>query len=389
MRAWAAALGDMDAAASFLWKPGAQGKDNLRRWKSYWHGNGANGANPPMAANSDMFRAPESKLQPGSDKLTVSPKDLHLDYNEAHTPPAKYNNINLFGDMAPLFPSQPSLGDSTSQTMPLSLSSGMETGSSTEEEDDEDEKPFQPSTNTQDASMGITMPNERLLEQWSKPLYGPPRNVSENHELQTVGDWPTVGPTFSSMSTSSESEDELLGNPGPRMQKSRGRTNPLARTNSGAMTGYGYIPSSQDSAFSTSTDTESMGDSQMSISATESEAAREDTAERSPSILNSAQAITPATDQEEETQPSLEDPSKAAVLRSSDYPQKNNMSSSDVPDNSMAPSSEPSSPEPDGDSDYEQTHHDDVVVLHELYPGRASQMRQMLCMHYAYVQSPS
>lgn len=363
MRAWAAALGDMDAAASFLWKPGAQGEDNLRRWKSYWRGNNANGVPPSLAANPDLFRADEPGAnQPGSEKLTVSPRDLHLDYNGADTPPSKHNNVNLFGDMVPLFPSQPSFEDATSQATPLSLSSGMETGSSTEEEDDEDEKPFQASATAQNACMGMTTPNEQLLEQWSRPMYGtPPQNIPESREARSEGDWPMVGPRFSSVSTSSDSEDDLANRRGLQTQKSRNGAEPLGRTKSGAMTGYGYIPSSQDSAFGTSTDMESVGGSQMSISATESEPTQDDANERSPSILDSAQAISPTTAQDEDALkplPSTAPSTGTATLRSSTRNhQKESSPSSFVPSTSTPQSSESSSPEPDGDSDYEQTHH--------------------------------
>jgi len=363
MRAWAAALGDMDAAASFLCKPGAQGKDNLRRWKSYWRENTANGISPSMAANPELFRVNEaSAIRPESEKLTVSPKDLHLDYSEANTPPAKHNNVNLFGDMVPLFPSQPSFDEATSQATPLSLSSGMDTGSSTEEEDDEDEKPFQASAATHNVPLGVTKPNEQLLEQWSRPLYGtPPQNIPESRDLRSEGDWPMVGPTFSSVSTSSDSEEDLSSRHGPRIQNSRNSTEPLGRTNSGAMTGYGYIPSSQDSTFGTSTDMESVSGSQMSVSATESEPIHDDGNERSPSILNTAQAITPEAEQEEDTaqlMPLNDSSTGTGTHRSSSRSRQQETTPwSVVPSSSTAQSSESSSPEPDGDSDYEQTHH--------------------------------
>ena len=363
IRAWAAALGDMDAAASFLWKPGAQGKDNLRRWKSYWRENNAHGFPPSVSANPDLFHDNETgAYRPATEKLTVSPRDLHLDYNEANTPPAKHNNVNLFGDMVPLFSSQPSLDLAASQATPLSLSSGMETGSSTEEEDDEDEKPFHANAVIQDAPMGITKPNEQLLEQWSRPMYGtPPQNIPESRELPSEGNWPMLGPTFSSVSTSSDSEDDLPNHTGARMHKTRNGTEPLGRTNSGAMTGYGYIPSSQDSTFGTGTDMESVSGSQMSVSATESEPTHDDDNGRSPSILNSAQAITPATDQEQDASHpmSIKDSSTgiATFGPSSRSHQKEASPSSVIPSSSTAQSSESSSSELDADSDYEQTHH--------------------------------
>ena len=98
--------------------------------------------------------------------MTISPRELHLDYNEATTPPAKVKDPPVIGDAFSLFPSQSTSGHLPSQTM---LSSGMETGSSTEEEDDEDEKPY---TAMNGIHLGTTMPNEQLLQQWSRPMYG-------------------------------------------------------------------------------------------------------------------------------------------------------------------------------------------------------------------------
>lgn len=329
------------AAASLFWNPGnTDANENLRRWRSYWSMHGGNAPVPSMAAGHDVLRAQEqaddmnqtqprtdqqlqrqrqqqqqqfglesypqpypqpsvhSLAQRPNDKMTISPRELHLDYNEATTPPAKVKDPPVIGDAFSLFPSQSTSGHLPSQTM---LSSGMETGSSTEEEDDEDEKPY---TAMNGIHLGTTMPNEQLLQQWSRPMYGGVTSdlsiTGTGHARDTDTRWPSFGPSFSSVSASSESEDELTDrmhrasrHAGPH---SHTPMRPFHHTGSGTLSAYGYISGSQDSAMSTSasTDNESRRSSTMSMSVSESEfGGRGESERRSPSILHDAQSADP------------------------------------------------------------------------------------------------
>ena len=219
---------------------------------------------PSMIMYPDMLRSTNEAMglqraQP-NDKLTVSPRDLHLDYNEATTPPAKLKEPPALVDTAPLFPAAPTTEDSLWKA-PYGVSSGIETGSSTEEEDDEDEKPL-----VNGASLGTTVPNEQLLQQWSQAMFG---SVPTDETMQTQpfrdseSVWPSVGPVFSTVSTSSESEDDserVHKTPQTSRFSSYTPHQAMYRDGSGAMGAYGFMPaSSQGSAMSTnmSTDSES------------------------------------------------------------------------------------------------------------------------------------
>lgn len=339
-------------ALQFLWKGDPQSTENLQRWKAYWAANGGNAAVPSMAANADVLRATGDAAglqQTPADKLTVSPRDIELS-----EPPSQQMSHPLDG--VPLFP--PRRDDEASAgTMPFVLSNGMETSSSTEEEDDEDEKPYTAS------NIGTTVPNEALLQQWSRPMYAPPQNIPM--ESGSVPAWATMGPSFSQVSTSSESDDDL-----ERMERARSAS-AFQRSVPGAVGGYGYFPASQDCGLSVnSTDSESMVGSHMSASASETDTRRQ----RSPSILNSAQAIVPVTERQA-PQPSDGDeedddadevvrvntpPAHAAgarARRTREAANKPSVESADVlmRESSSTPSSDVSSPDADGDSDYEQT----------------------------------
>lgn len=354
---------------SFMWKPNDQSAENMQRWKSYWNANGGPRSNQPLSTNLDLAQN-QNQVSAGffpmpADKMTVSPRDLHLDYDEATTPPAKYKDVNLFGDSAPLFPPAPSNDESGAQPSLSQLPMSMETGSSTEEEDDEDEKPFQGGPHTQ-TNMGQTVPNEQLLEQWSRPMYGgAPRNIpipSHPHHQDSMS-YSQFGPAFSSVSTSSESEDEAgdrtTTKPSTKGTHSGGQ--PFQRSASGTLGGYGYIPRSQDSTMSTSTESESAPDSRMSMSMTESGyTSREESQPRSPTILDSAQAIEPKTESPPSTLSSTAPPVPTAgrPRRSSSRTRRTN-DAHVIPTSAAvgSTSSDSSSPEADGDSDYEQSHH--------------------------------
>ena len=229
------------------------------------------------------------------------------------------------------------------------------------EEDDEDEKPL-----VNGASLGTTVPNEQLLQQWSQAMFG---SVPTDETMQTQpfrdseSVWPSVGPVFSTVSTSSESEDDserVHKTPQTSRFSSYTPHQAMYRDGSGAMGAYGFMPaSSQGSAMSTnmSTDSESRRSSAVSMSISESEAGGQDaTGNRSPSIRRTAQVVDPTTD----AQPSPSSPAQPAIRprRSS----SRNRRQEEVESSSATmgpPSSESSSQdgEGDGDSDYEQTHH--------------------------------
>ena len=104
---------DMNAAtASLLFKsPENDTHSNMQLWRSYWSTHGGNAPVPSMIMYPDMLRSTNEAMglqraQP-NDKLTVSPRDLHLDYNEATTPPAKLKEPPALVDTAPLFPAAP------------------------------------------------------------------------------------------------------------------------------------------------------------------------------------------------------------------------------------------------------------------------------------------
>ena len=357
---------DMNAAtASLLFKsPENDTHSNMQLWRSYWSTHGGNAPVPSMIMYPDMLRSTNEAMglqraQP-NDKLTVSPRDLHLDYNEATTPPAKLKEPPALVDTAPLFPAAPTTEDSLWKA-PYGVSSGIETGSSTEEEDDEDEKPL-----VNGASLGTTVPNEQLLQQWSQAMFG---SVPTDETMQTQpfrdseSVWPSVGPVFSTVSTSSESEDDserVHKTPQTSRFSSYTPHQAMYRDGSGAMGAYGFMPaSSQGSAMSTnmSTDSESRRSSAVSMSISESEAGGQDaTGNRSPSIRRTAQVVDPTTD----AQPSSLSPAQPAIRpRRSSSRNRRQEEMEASPATMGPPSSESSSQdgEGDGDSDYEQTYH--------------------------------
>lgn len=356
-----------DADQPFLWNMPGDGQEQWKPW----------GPTPPGIANPDMLRAAANQAEQGpprtqgDNRLTVSPRELCLDVDRAATPNA---GPDLFPNQnpPPLIP--PRTDDDTLLAPPFGLSSAMEGGSSTEEEDDEDERPF-PSSSYAGSVLGATAPNEQLLEQWSRSMYGPTDSGTAPSQRVPPRDWAVTGPSFSAMSTSSESEEDTPARP-PRMgEHLSGRAAQFANTVPGALGGYGYIPGSQESGLSVqSNDLDSAGGSQMSVSMTESDTPGHNDRGRSPSILNTAQAITPApkraprmgrdvSDDEEEATEARARPSRASAeaerprqLRSSSNTRRKSseqdVSSARV---STGPSSDSSSPEND-ESDYEQSH---------------------------------
>lgn len=175
--------------------------------------------------------------------------------------------------------------------------------------------------------------------------------------------WPSVGPVFSTVSTSSESEDDserVHKTPQTSRFSSYTPHQAMYRDGSGAMGAYGFMPaSSQGSAMSTnmSTDSESRRSSAVSMSISESEAGGQDaTGNRSPSIRRTAQVVDPTTD----AQPSSLSPAQPAIRpRRSSSRNRRQEEMEASPATMGPPSSESSSQdgEGDGDSDYEQTYH--------------------------------
>ncbi|KAI3626223.1 hypothetical protein CBS9595_001584 [Malassezia furfur] len=354
-----------DVDQPFLWNMPGHAQEQWKPW----------GPTPPGVANADMLRAAADQAGQGAprpqgdDRLTVSPRELYLDADRAATRNA---GPNLFPSQnaPPLLP--PRTDDDTLLAPPFGLSSAMEGGSSTEEEDDEDERPF-PSSSYAGSVLGATAPNEQLLEQWSRSMYGPAGGGGMPSQRVPPREWAVTGPSFSAMSTSSESEEDTPARP-PRMgERLSGHAAQFANTVPGALGGYGYIPGSQESGMSVqSNDLDSTGGSQMSASMTESDTPGHNDRGRSPSILNTAQAITPApkrasrvgrdaSDEEEATDAHAR-PSRASAdaerprqLRSSSNTRRKS-SDQDVSGArlSAGPSSDSSSPEND-ESDYEQS----------------------------------
>lgn len=357
---------DMNAAAaSLFWKsPENEPNSNLQRWRSYWSTHGGNAPVPSMIMHPDMLRTTNEAMglqdaRP-DEKLTVSPRDLHLDYNEATTPPAKLKEPLALDDAAPLFPPASVIEDSL-LNVPCGVSSGIETGSSTEEEDDEDEKPL-----VNGASLGTTVPNEQLLQQWSRAMFGSiPADATMQaqpfRDSETV--WPSVGPVFSTVSTSSESEDDserVHKTPQTSRFSSYTPNQAIHRDGTGTMGAYGFMPaSSQGSAMSTnmSTDSESRRSSVMSMSISESESVGQDvTGNRSPSIRHSAQAIDPTPN----AQPHPSSPAQPLMpprRSSSRHRRQDEKQTSPATIGIPSPESSSQDGEGDGDSDYEQTHH--------------------------------
>lgn len=364
----------------FLWNPSTeQGNTNLTNWKQFWSNNQGQGVVPPMAANADVLRAANeaSGRQAQSGDRTVSPRDLYLDQEESATPSARTDAGRGIAQTPypTLFPERAD-DEPASMPTPFGLSSAMETGSSTEEEDDEDEKPF-PSATYAGSVLGAMAPNEQLLEQWSRSMYAPVNQAAPNGrqpESMHNRQWPVTGPSFSAMSTSSESDDEPTMPPYTRGSHAGNATHFQASV-PGALGGYGYIPSSQESGMSMqSPDSESMPGSHMSVSMTESDTPGNSGRNRSPSILNHAQAIVPASERHAPPSPSEdEDPAPAPRrARSPDTSRPRQLRSSsnsrrqetDATRNAREaslsgaapPSSESSDPEND-ESDYEQSQH--------------------------------
>ncbi|PKI83939.1 Rad18p [Malassezia vespertilionis] len=263
--------------APFEWAPNSQqGTQNLHHWKQFWN---RGGIDDNILHASDPSNHPPP--QPNGDKLTVSPRDLYLGYDEHTQRPSKQPGS--------LFSSKRNADNESALSFtPFATSSAMETGSSTEEEDDEDEKPFPPGAYA-GTTIGTNAPNEKLLQQWSRSMYGPShaalRNPMEDPDSKA---WSTIGPSFSQVSTSSESDDEgfdrTIRSTSPARRKYPDNTN---HTTPDAMSGYGHIPGSQCSQMSVSTESDSVPGSQMS----EGENMIKEGRARSPSILNSAQAI--------------------------------------------------------------------------------------------------
>ncbi|WFD42531.1 hypothetical protein MPSI1_001176 [Malassezia psittaci] len=257
-------------------------------WKAW-------GNSTPGLANPDMLRAAADRARSSSqqanqtgDRLTVSPRDLYLGNDGMATPQAP-NSTQAPPSGPSLFPTH--FEDGTGSSLPFGISSAMEAGSSTEEEDDEDERPF-PSSSYAGSVLGAAPPNNQLLDQWSRSMYASAPQHSQERPPNSSQDWPMAGPSFSAMSTSSESEEDTPADPSLSNRHLSEHATQFADAVPGALGGYGYIPGSQDSGMSVqSQDYESGPGSQMSVSMTESDNNGAYDRHRSPSILNSAQPI--------------------------------------------------------------------------------------------------
>lgn len=358
---------DSETEAPFFWNAPSQQSDQWKPW----------GTMAPSTANADILPSTTNQASQvneraqNNDRLTVSPRDLYLDHNGA---PSTSGGPELFPSRPQpvLFPSRNE--DETSLGQPFGLSSAMEGGSSTEEEDDEDEKPF-PSSNYAGSVLGATAPNEQLLQQWSRSMYGPtPQAGPDARRTDTDPSraWTVTGPSFSAMSTSSESEEDTPARQSFPNEHLSGNAAQFANTVPGALGGYGYIPGSQESGMSVqSTDSETGAGSHMSASMTESDTPGTTDRGRSPSILNSAQAITPLSKRTPSTPPNQseddEEPAphpsrtnadvdRPRLLRSTSNSRRKSaeMDVSSARQSTAPTSSDSSSPEND-ESDYEET----------------------------------
>ena len=284
------------------------GANNLDKWKAFWDAEQQRLRDSLPSAGS-AGQLPEI---PDPNKATVSPKDLTLDGQW----PAPTR---------PLFPRRRSSDSSSVPPTPFSMSSAMETGSSTEEDDDEDEKPFP-------AQYGNapSVPNEQALAQWSRSMYAMP-----NARGTPAGPWTRFGPSFSGVSTSSESEEEYDAGAGSRLHPSQRNT-----------------------------------DTASAASMTESELSQDERGRASPSIRNSAQAIStvaerprsPQSDSDHETATP-----PAVSRRDSPRVSRESLGSSSPPD--AAAESDPA----DEDSDYDQ--HEAGPVRHTARDRRARHSR--------------
>ncbi|WFC98447.1 hypothetical protein MYAM1_001174 [Malassezia yamatoensis] len=257
-------------------------------WKAW--GNSTPGlANPDMLrAAADRARNSSQQENQASDRLTVSPRDLYLGNDGIATPQAP-NSTQAPSSGPSLFPTH--FEDGTGSSMPFGISSAMEAGSSTEEEDDEDERPF-PSSSYAGSVLGAAPPNSQLLDQWSRSTFASTSQHGQERPPTSSQDWPMAGPSFSAMSTSSESEEDTPVHPSLSNRHLSEHASQFANTVPGALGGYGYIPGSQESGMSVqSQDYESGRGSQMSVSMTEDDNNGAEDRHRSPSILNSAQPI--------------------------------------------------------------------------------------------------
>lgn len=347
-RPWIAPTGDLNSL-SFLWKPQDQTLDGAP-WKTPWDSAGAQDPArpaPPATAASAAMDAAAAR----DDKLTVSPRDLHIDYEEATTPQAKSHPLHVPSDVAPqsLFPPMENMYELPSSSQ--MLASGMEMGSSTEEEDDEDEKPF-PSASGDAAALGTTQPNEALLMRWSQPIYGGGGQDMDHSGRTGIPMRPRFGPSFSSVSTSSESEEDMSDRAAAMRaaQASQTATPSLQRQESAQLAAYGYFPRSQDSMQPSSMDSDAAGTSNMAANAIDNDTpGRSQSSMRSPSILQSAEAIEP-TPAPRALTPTHEPPRRQP-------PRAQRADPATLAATSPKDTSDSDELDAEGDSDYEQSVH--------------------------------
>lgn len=398
----------------YVWEQGPSLQNtNAYDWQQLM---ASQGAQPNTGALRGTKAAQEYPTLDGS-KSTVSPRDIYMDQElnlgqggsqadagRRPEPPSATPGLtegstssreegtsmfspqvhgSLFPSQPPTFPRHAKHEDQSSPSTPFTLSSSMETSSSNEEEDDEDEKPF-PSGSQNAPALGAPVPNEQLLDQWRHSIYAPSaqpqRFQGGNGAARRNVPSARLGPSFSAVSSSSESDEEFVDRPYEAMASSQ----TLARQGidtaasaaakfsrgrpPGTLGGYGYMPGSQESGLRLENDS-----TQMSASMTESEQ-EGDTGRRSPSIRTSAQAIESAAERSRsrERRPSSASPprtthrrtpSRARAAQESAHragdEQDDEEEDADVTMREARETStsatDSESPANDGDSDYEQT----------------------------------